>query len=54
MGGPKGAGALLVPLTYYVLYYTPHGVDRSGSHTLQVRVKQEGAEVRARRAYMWR
>ena len=38
----------------YVLYYTPHGVDRSGSHTLQVRVKQEGAEVRARRAYMWR
>jgi VWFA-related protein len=38
----------------YVLYYTPRGVDRSGSHTLQVRVKQDGAEVRARRAYMWR
>jgi len=38
----------------YVLYYTPRGVDRSGTHTLQVRVKPEGAEVRARRGYMWR
>lgn len=38
----------------YVLYFTPRGVDRAGSHTLQVRVKQEGAEVRARRGYMWR
>lgn len=38
----------------YVLYFTPQGVDRGGSHTLQLRVKQEGAEVRARRGYVWR
>jgi len=38
----------------YVLYFTPRGVDRAGSHTLQVRVKQDGAEVRARRGYLWR
>jgi VWFA-related protein len=38
----------------YVLYFTPRNVDRQGSHTLQVRVKQEGAEVRARRGYVWR
>jgi len=38
----------------YVLYFTPANVDRAGSHTLQVRVKQDGAEVRARRGYMWR
>jgi len=38
----------------YVLYFTPRGVDRTGSHTLEVRVKQEGAEVRARRGYLWR
>jgi VWFA-related protein len=38
----------------YVLYFTPKNVDRAGSHTLQVRVKQEGAEVRARRGYVWR
>lgn len=38
----------------YVLYFTPRNVDRQGAHTLQVRVKQEGAEVRARRGYVWR
>ena len=38
----------------YVLYFTPQGVDRSGSHSLDVRVKQEGTEVRARRGYLWR
>jgi hypothetical protein len=38
----------------YVLYFTPRNVDRTGSHTLQVRVKQDGAEVRARRGYVWR
>jgi VWFA-related protein len=38
----------------YVLYFTPRNVDRAGAHTLQVRVKQEGTEVRARRGYVWR
>ena len=38
----------------YVLYFTPKGVDRNGSHALDVRVKQEGTEVRARRGYLWR
>jgi VWFA-related protein len=38
----------------YVLYFTPQGVDRSGSHTIDVRVKQEGTEVRARRGYIWK
>ncbi len=38
----------------YVLYFTPQGVDQSGSHTLDVRVKQEGADVRARRGYIWK
>jgi VWFA-related protein len=38
----------------YVLYFTPQGVDRIGSHTIDVRVKQDGTEVRARRGYVWR
>ena len=38
----------------YVLYFTPQGVPPSGSHTLDVRVKQNGAEVRARRGYIWK
>jgi len=38
----------------YVLFFTPQGVDRSGSHTIDVRVKQDGAEVRARRGYIWK
>jgi VWFA-related protein len=38
----------------YVLYFTPQGVDRSGSHTIDVRVKQDGADVRARSGYIWK
>ena len=38
----------------YVLYFTPQGVDRSGSHTIDVRVKQDGTDVRARRGYIWK
>jgi VWFA-related protein len=38
----------------YVLYFTPQGVDRSGAHTLDVRVKQDGTDVRARRGYIWK
>jgi VWFA-related protein len=38
----------------YVLYFSPKGVDPTGSHSLEVRVKQEGAEVRSRRGYLWR
>ena len=39
--------------TTYVLYFTPQGVERRGSHTLDVRVKRERVEVRARRGYVW-
>ena len=38
----------------YVLYYTPQGVARAGSHTIDVRVKRDGTEVRARRGYIWK
>jgi len=38
----------------YVLYFTPRGVERSGTHTLEVRVKRPGVDVRARRGYVWR
>ena len=38
----------------YVLYFTPQGVPASGAHTIDVRVKQDGAEVRARRSYIWK
>ena len=38
----------------YVLYFSPRGVDPSGFHTLDVKVKQAGVEVRARRGYSWR
>ena len=38
----------------YVLYFTPQGVERTGSHTIDVRVKQEGTDVRARRGYIWK
>jgi VWFA-related protein len=37
----------------YVLYFTPTGVDRAGSHTLDVRVNRPGVTVRARRGYVW-
>ena len=40
--------------TSYVLYFTPKGVDRQGTHTLEVRVKDARVEVRARRGYVWR
>jgi VWFA-related protein len=40
--------------TSYVLYFSPRGVDRVGSHTLQVRVKDAKVDVRARRGYVWR
>jgi VWFA-related protein len=40
--------------TSYVLYFTPGGVDHQGTHTLEVRVKRPGTEVRARRGYVWR
>ena len=35
----------------YVLHYTPAGVDRTGFHTLEVRVTRGRPEVRARRGY---
>ena len=35
----------------YVLDYTARGVDRPGYHTIDVRVKREGAVVQARRGY---
>lgn len=38
----------------YVLYFSPRGVDPSGFHTLDVKVRQAGAEVRARRGYAGR
>jgi len=38
----------------YVLFFTPRGVERAGPHTLEVRVKRPGVEVRARRGYIWR
>ena len=38
----------------YVLHFTPRGVERSGVHTLDVRVKRSGVDVRARKAYVWR
>lgn len=36
----------------YLLSYTPRGVKRGGWHRLQVRVKQGGADVRARPGYL--
>jgi len=38
----------------YVLYFTPQGVAPSGSHTIEVRVKQDDTDVRARRGYIWK
>ena len=35
----------------YLLSYTPTGVERSGWHRLNVRVKQQGASVKARPGY---
>jgi VWFA-related protein len=38
----------------YVLYFTPEGVAKSGSHTIDVRVTRDGTDVRARRGYVWK
>ena len=38
----------------YVLHFSPTGVERRGAHTIDVRVKKSGVEVRARREYDWR
>ena len=35
----------------YVLHYSPRGVDRTGFHALEVRVKRDNATVTARRGY---
>jgi len=38
----------------YVLHFTPTNVSPGGVHTLDVRVRRRGVDVRARRAYAWR
>ncbi len=38
----------------YVLHFTPKGVDAGGVHTLDVRLRRRGADIRARRSYAWR
>jgi VWFA-related protein len=38
----------------YVLHFTPKGVKPGGVHTLDVRVRRRGVDVRARRSYAWR
>ena len=35
----------------YVLYYTGRNVERSGYHTLEVRVDRKDAAIQARRGY---
>jgi VWFA-related protein len=35
----------------YVLTYTPTGVPRTGTHTIAVKVKRSGVDVRARKGY---
>jgi hypothetical protein len=35
----------------YVLTYTPTGVPRTGTHTIAVKVKRGGVDVRARKGY---
>lgn len=37
----------------YVLYFNAQGVERGGYHTLDVKVKREGAVVQARRGYWY-
>ena len=36
----------------YVLRYAPTGVERIGTHTIEVRVTRPGTVVRARRGYV--
>jgi VWFA-related protein len=38
----------------YVLHFAPKGVVPGGQHTLDVRVKRSGVDVRARKSYVWR
>ena len=38
----------------YVLHFVPRDVERAGVHTIDVRVKRTGVEVRARKSYAWR
>jgi VWFA-related protein len=38
----------------YVLYFAPHGVEHAGVHTIDVRVRRSGVDVRARRGYVVR
>ena len=37
-----------------VLHFSPRGVERGGLHTLEVRIKRSGVDVRARKSYVWR
>jgi VWFA-related protein len=37
----------------YVLHFRPTGVAPGGNHSLEVKVKRGGVDVRARRAYAW-
>jgi len=40
--------------TSYVLHFVPRDVARAGVHTIEVRVKRVGVDVRARKSYTWR
>ena len=54
-GGSRLEGAFVAALrefrTRYQLSYTPTGVDRAGWHPLEVRVRRQGATIRARPGY---
>lgn len=50
--GDSLRGALDQFRASYVLTYVPTGVERTGAHVLDVRVKQPGLDVRARRGYV--
>ena len=52
-GPAVSADAAFESLAGCVLYFSPHGVRGGGLHTLDVRVKRDGVDVRARRAYVW-
>jgi VWFA-related protein len=50
--GDSLRGALDQFRASYVLTYVPTGVERTGPHTIDVRVNEPGLEVRARRGYV--